>query len=213
MADSAEGEVLMVSLRETRGTRAARKDRSGGSIPAILYGHGEETVSLSVSADSVTTAIRHGAKVVTLSGAVSESVFIRDVQWDSFGAEVLHLDFTRVSADELIQAAVALEVRGVAPGTREGGVVSIQVHELQVECTVASLMDKLVLNINSLNLGDSITVDQLELPEGAKVLADPSLVIVQCVEPAVEVEESATVAEGAEPEIIGRKEGPDEEGA
>ena len=65
-------EVLQVKVRETRGTREARRMRAAGQVPAVLYGHGEATVSLSVPADQIDAALRHGAHVVELQGAVKE---------------------------------------------------------------------------------------------------------------------------------------------
>ena len=66
------------------------------SAPAILYGHGEACVNLALAEDEVKTLVRHGARVVDLEGAVNEKAFVRDLQWDTFGVEVLHLDLTRV---------------------------------------------------------------------------------------------------------------------
>ena len=104
-------EALKVELREKRGKRKARQLRRGGAIPAILYGHGQESVSLTVPREAFVTALRHGTRLVDLQGAVSESALIRDLQWDTFGVDVLHIDFARVSADERITVTVAVELR------------------------------------------------------------------------------------------------------
>ena len=109
-------EVLEVQIRDSRGTRNARRLRQAGSVPAVLYGHGQETVNLSVSSEQFVAAIRHGSRVVALAGAVDQTALIRDVQWDTFGIEVLHVDFARVSASELVTTMVQVELRGEAPG-------------------------------------------------------------------------------------------------
>lgn len=200
-------EVLNVSKRETRGTSRARRLRASGVIPAVLYGHGQESLSLSVPADEIQSVIRHGSHIVDLKGAVSESALIREVQWDPFGMNVLHIDLTRVKAGELVELTVPVELRGDAPGVKQGGIVKQQLHKIDISCPVTSVPDKLVVSVNELGLSESITAAQLELPEGGKLVTDPDAVVVQCEEAAPEVEvEEAAPGEAAEPEVIGRKE-------
>ena len=143
-------EVLNVAVREECGTRAVRRIRNAGHIPAVLYGHGQPNVNLSIPAKDVTTAIRHGSKLVDLQGGVNESALIRVVQWDAFGVDVLHLDLTRVSAGETVQVSVAVELRGEAPGARAGGLVEHLIHELEIECPVTAIPDKFELSVNDL---------------------------------------------------------------
>lgn len=204
-------EVLSVSLREGRGTRQARKLRGDGQVPAVLYGHGQPTVSIAVPADQVQTAIRHGSHLVELQGALTQSALIRDVQWDTYGVEVLHVDFTRVEAGESVEVTVPVDLRGEAPGAREGGIINHVLHEVTIECPVSSMIDKIEVNINSLHLNDAVLAGQLPLPEGAKLLDDPEGVVVQCVEAAPTAEEEAVPGEAAEPELIGRKAEEEEE--
>jgi large subunit ribosomal protein L25 len=205
-------EVVHVEVRSSRGTSQARRLRAHGKTPAVLYGHGEETVSLSIPSDEVSALLRHGGRVVELTGAVSGNALVREVQWDAFGAQVLHLDLTRVSRGETIETTILVELRGDAPGTHEGGVVQHFVHEVEIQCPVLSLPERLRVNINHLQLGQQITIADLEVPQGVTVLADPTTVVVQCTEAAEEVEVEA-MAESAEPEVIGRKElGEEEEG-
>jgi large subunit ribosomal protein L25 len=204
-------EVLNVEVRKDAGSRHAKRLRNSGSIPAVLYGHGEQTVSLAVPREQFTTALRHGSRLVDLKGGVNESALIRDLQWDTFGTGVLHIDFARVSADERIEVTVPVELRGQAPGVRQGGIVQHLVHEIEIECLATAIPEKIQLNVNHLELGGSVTVGQLELPAGVKLMSDPEAIAVQCVEPAVEEEAEAGATEGAEPEIIGRKAEAEEE--
>lgn len=203
---------LNVQLRETRGKRNARRLRNSGSIPAVLYGHGQETMALAISAEGMDDLMRHGTRLVNLVGAVREQAFLREVQWDTWGTHVLHVDFTRISEHEKVQVEVAVELRGEAPGVKQGGVVSQHLHELEIECEVASIPEKLFVRVNRLNLGDKILVKDLELPPTVSVLADADLIVVECTEPTEEAEMEAA-AEGAEPELIGRKAEEEEEAA
>jgi large subunit ribosomal protein L25 len=204
-------DVLQVEVRETRGTRHARRMRRAGRIPAILYGHGEENVSLAIPADQVAAILRHGGKVVALQGDVTDSALIRDVQWDTLGMSVLHLDLARVSAEERVETRVPLELRGEAPGTHDGGIVEHMLHEIEIECPVAAIPDKITIRINHLQLNEQITADQVQLPEGARLLTDPGAVVVQCTQP-LAVAEPQFAGEAQEPEVIGRKAEAEEEG-
>jgi len=196
--------TLHVELRQSRGTRNARRLRRAGRVPAVLYGHGKETISLAISAEELEAVLRHGARLVRLTGAVDEQAFIRELQWDTWGSRVLHVDFTRVSEHERVRVEVPLELRGEAPGLKAGGVIKHVLHQVEIECEATSIPEKLYVNINQLQLGQQITVGQLDLPPTVQVLAEPDELVVECHEPVEVAEEVAAPAEG-EPEVIGRK--------
>jgi len=198
-------ELLAVQLRETRGKRNNRRLRKSGSVPGVLYGHGRQNVCLSVPAEALDHLIHHRSRLVNLTGELNEPAFIREVQWDTWGMHILHVDFTRVSEDEKVEVQLPVELRGEAPGVKEGGVVEQLIHEVQLECPAGSVPDRLSLNINHLKLGESIAVAGLELPPGAAVLGTVEAVVVQCVEPAEEVEMEVAEAEAGEPEVIGER--------
>jgi large subunit ribosomal protein L25 len=199
-------EVLNVKLRNTRGKRHARRLRAEGAIPAVLYGHGEKTVSLQLAADEVTSVLRHGGHVVDLAGAVKDKALVKLVQWDTYGLEVLHLDLARVSEHEKVRVRVAVELRGEAAGIREGGVVDQFIHELEIECPAVAIPDKLAINVNDLHLGKSLSVADISVPPEVRILADPANVVVDCHEPKAEVEVAPVEVTSAEPEVIGRAE-------
>ncbi len=196
-------ESLKVDIRNSRGKREARRLRSAGNVPAILYGHGEANHSLTVNGDALSSAVRHGARVVDLTGAVSEKALIRALQWDIYGIEVLHVDFARVSEHERIEVKVNVELRGHAAGVKDGGVVEHLVHDVEIECEALSIPDKLELNVNDLQKGSQLLASDLQLPPGVVLISDPETVLVHCVE--ARVDEGETPAVVAEPEIIGRK--------
>lgn len=208
-------ESLQVQVREKTGTRPMRRLRQGGLVPAILYGHGEKNVNLQIPAAQVEHAVRHGARLVDLNGDVSETALIRQVQWDAFGLEVLHLDLSRVSADETVEIVLPIEMKGAAPGVREGGLVEHVKHEARILCPVVSLPERLEININGLHLNQSLTLANVTLPPGASIVGDLDDIVVHCVKPKDLTEEAAGPAEPGEPEVIGRKkeegEGEDEE--
>jgi len=201
-------EILHIEKRETRGKRFAKRMRKIGKIPGVLYGHGKETVSLAINTDELDASIRHGARLVELQGDMKESAFVKQIQWDAFGTKVLHVDLTRVEAGDSVEISLTVELRGVAPGTKQGGTIEHQLHELAVRCPVAAIPESVSLNINNLELDQTITAGDIELPSGTELLTAASTVVVSCSEPTVregEAEEETAPSSDFEPEVIGRK--------
>jgi large subunit ribosomal protein L25 len=209
-------ESLNVLRREKLGGGNNRRLRKTGQIPAVLYGHGEASVALAIESSAIMSVIRHGHKLVKLQGDLSEGAFIKAVQWDVFGKDLIHIDLLRVSETELVTTTVTIELKGTAVGLSEGGIIEFVLHELEIECPAASVPEKLIVNVNDLHLDQAIHARDVQLPAGAKVLDDPDLVVVHCIAPHV-VEEVAAGAPAepgaAEPELIRKEKPAEEEGA
>ena len=206
----AEIVLLQTETREGRGTRRSEKLRKLGKVPAVVYGHKEKTLSVSVGHDVLLSAVRHGARIVDvqLDGKV-EKAQIMELQWDYLGKDVLHVDFKRVSADERITITVPVELKGIAPGIAAGGLLDQPLHTLRIECPVLAVPDTIKVNINELQIDSAVHVRDLKLPEGVKVLDEGDAIVVQIKTPAADADADA---EGtAEPEIItARKKAEDE---
>ncbi len=203
----AESVVLDAQERTTKGTREARRLRKQGKVPAVVYGHGEGTVSVTLPADQLSKAIRQGARVIDLKqGEKVQKALIRELQWDPFGQEILHADFARVSADERILLDVRVELRGTAPGVTAGGVLVQQIHNLHVECSVINVPESIRVNVGDMQMDQIMHVRDLVLPEGVTVKNDPDAIVAQITQKVVEGETpAAPAAEQAEPELIGKK--------
>ena len=206
----AEIVLLQTETREGRGTRLSEKLRKLGKVPAVVYGHKEKTLSVSVGHDVLLSAVRHGARIVEVDlGGKVEKAQIMELQWDYLGKDVLHVDFKRVSADERITITVPVELKGIAPGIAAGGLLDQPLHTLRIECPVLAVPDTIKVNINELAIDTAIHVRELKLPEGVKVLDEGDAIVVQVKTPAADAD-----AEGegtAEPEIItARKKAEDE---
>lgn len=201
---------LTVAIRDTHGKRRNRRMRENGMIPAVLYGHQKEAVSLAVKADELDAAIRHGNRFVSLSGGINEKALIKYCHWNTWGTQVLHVDFTRASEHELIQVTLPVELHGEAPGVKEGGVVKQVLHELKLECEAADVPEKIDVNINHLEFNQVLTVADLVLPKGGRSLIDETQIVVSCAAQ-VEVSEEEGEAGENEPEVIGRKKAEGEE--
>jgi large subunit ribosomal protein L25 len=209
----AESVVFVTQNREGRGSQKARQLRRQGRIPAVVYGHKEATLSVSLSGEELTKAVRHGARVVDLqTDGKLQKALIKEIQWDHIGHEILHVDFERVGADERITVTVPVQLRGIAPGATGGGVLDQPLHTLLVECPAISVPDSIRVPIGELQLGAAIHVRDLTLPEGVKVMTDPDAIVVHITTPIAEPEAApAPAAEGTEPEIIGRQKPAEEE--
>ena len=202
-------ETLNVKIRKSRGTSHARRERRNGRIPAILYGHGQDSASLSLGKEELEALIRHGTRIVDLVGDVSDKALLREVQWDPFGLSVLHVDLTRVSATERVEVTLPIELRGEAPGSREGGIVEQQLHEATISCRAEAIPERLEVSVKALGLGESLLASAIGLPPGAELVTSPDELVVQCNAPLAMPEEAAEElvgGEGVEPEIIRRKE-------
>ncbi|MCA9230239.1 MAG: 50S ribosomal protein L25 [Planctomycetales bacterium] len=205
-------EVLEVAVREQHGKLRNRRLRIGGKLPAVLYGHGEKPVSLSISSDQLSASLRHGAKVVELKGAAKGQALLQAIQWDTFHQHVLHVDLLRVDAKDRVTIEVEVVLRGEAPGTREGGLLEHLLHQVEIETSPNSIPENLVANVNDLHLGDAVKVSDLEgLPAGATYVGDADQPVAQCIEQtAPEEEEAAAEGLAVEPELIGKKEDEEE---
>jgi large subunit ribosomal protein L25 len=197
-------ETLNVVVREETGSSATKKLRSQGFIPANLYGHGQENANISIPADEWESAIRLGAKVVSLSGAVVDTALINEVQWDVFGILAIHVDLIRVSADERIETTVKVELRGDAVGAQSGGIVNHVLHEIAISCLAISVPDVVSYNVKDLELGGTVVASDLPLPEGTLLLTPPGDVVATCAE-VIELDEESGIAGIGEPEVIGQK--------
>ena len=204
-------EALKVVKRNELGSRSSRRLRTTGQVPAVLYGHGQENVNLSLTEAELETAIRAGHKGVDLAGALQEKALIRQVQWDAIGLHVLHIDLTRVSATERVAVRVAVQLKGEAVGINNGGMMEQALFELEVEALASAIPDRLVVDISHLDLGDSLLAEAVELPAGVVLAGSPQTLVAQCVAKGIEADEDEMGVDigGAEPEVIGRK--PDEE--
>jgi large subunit ribosomal protein L25 len=208
MADAVKIQAEARDPQKNKGTgsRVARRLRAQGRIPAIIYGHKQAVVPISLSRDSVWEMIKKSTHLAELVlGDTTEIALVREVQWDHLGKEILHLDFGRVSADETIETEVRIDVRGIAPGIAEGGVLEQLVHSVRVTCRANAIPDAIKIDVNNLHLNEAVHVKDLTgLPEGVKIVdADEDLLLVHVTSRAAAAEPAPSEAEApVQPEVI-----------
>jgi large subunit ribosomal protein L25 len=199
---------LAAAKRTQRGSTACRRMRREGRIPGVVYGHQQEPISFEVTWESLAPVLKAGTRVVDLDvdGHVEKAMF-RDIQWDTFGMAVRHIDLLRIDPNERVEVQVPIVLKGIAAGVLSGGILDHHLHNVTLECLAIQIPDGISVKIAELQIGQAIHVSELELPANTVVKNEPETVVVQ-VKQALETEEPS--AEGAEagpaqPEIVGRK--------
>lgn len=196
---------LVVTLRAEKGSAECRRLRWKGIVPGNLYGHNDPPTPVSIGADALTPVLQSGAKVVDveLNGKVDKAV-VREIQWDVFGKAIQHFDLLRVDPNERVNVTVPLELKGTAPGVLMGGVLEQPMHSIVIDCLAYQIPDTIPVRIGSLELGKSIHVSDLVLPEGSHAHAAADAIVVHVVQAKL-VEEVPTTASPVEPEMVGKK--------
>ena len=183
----AESEILRAKKREARGTKACRRLRAAGQIPAIVYGHEQEPVAVQVAAEDLDRALRRRSRMFDIRlGRKKESVLLRDIQHDALGDEVIHADFVRVAMDEAIAIEVPITLKGKPRA--EHAVLQQTLASLEVECLPSDIPEEILVPVGDLEVGQSISVADLTMPEGVKVLADAETIVAALTLAAIEEE-------------------------
>ena len=204
---------LKLTSRSATGTAACRRLRAQNLVPAVVYGHGEEPLAVSISEHDLGMLLTHGARLLDVTlNKKSQKLLIKEVQHDHLGIKIVHVDLVRVSLDEKIHLTIPIELRGaVDAASHGGGVVEQHLSEIDVECLASNIPETIQVPVGKLALGDSVRVKDLSLEQGVNVLSDPEILVVSVKIVAAEVAaEEEAVAEGAAPEegpeVIGRTE-------
>src|SRR5215212_8059659 len=164
--------------RAALGSRANKRLRDTGKVPGVVYGHKEAVVPVALPKKELVNHLNKGAHVFDLSlDGKSEKVLVKEVQYDHLGIEVIHVDFARVSLDEKVEITVPLELKGTPKGEADGGVLQQIVAELEIECVVTDIPDKILHNVSEMAIDDVLHIKDLKLPPGAKALQDEDLIV------------------------------------
>jgi large subunit ribosomal protein L25 len=208
--------LLKAEIREQTGSGQAAKIRKQGRIPAIVYGHKEEPVAISLDAHNLVEGLHHGHRVMDVQiGKKQQKMIIKALQYDHLGRDIIHVDLMRVDVTETIRVAVPIELKGTAKGTHEGGVVEMHTNRLEIECKVTDIPEVIVVSVKEIGLGDTLHASDVELPSGVKLASAPSTLLVTCsLVAAAKSTEELEAEMPAAPEVIGEvKEEAGEEGA
>lgn len=207
--------TLSVQRREQTGKEQNKKIRAQGSIPAVVYGAGQEPLAIQVEDRALGRLIRSAGENAVfrleLSGTdQSRHAMIRDLQHDPTTGRLLHVDFQRVVMDQAIRVSVPIETEGTPLGVKnEGGILDFVTREVEIECLPGDIPGHLVIDVSELHIGQHLEAGALKLPEGVALMEAEDRVIVSLSAPrlavAAETEEETLLEQAPEePEVIGR---------
>jgi len=140
-------------------------------------------------------------------GKKPQKVIVKDLQYDHLGKDIIHADLMRVDITETITVTVPIELKGIAKGTEEGGIIEGHTDHLEIECQVTDIPESIVVSVKDMNVGDALHARDIELPDGLKRVSDPEMLMVTCsllaaAKTTEQLEEEAPVA----PEVISEAE-------
>ena len=198
--------------REFFGKNEARRVRSKGQLPAILYGKEIENVPLTLNKKDIFTILKSETGENTIFKVAIDSkkidTMIKDFQLDPVTDEILHVDLIHIAMDKEIRVTVSFNLAGEAVGVKsEGGFVDFITREVEIECLPGNIPESIDIDITELHLNQSLKIGDIVPPEGVKIIDDPNAVIVLIGMPARE--EEAVVEEVEEEEIISKEEEPE----
>jgi len=207
--------TVKAEARESVGKNAARRIRSEGRVPAILYGPKTKNIPLVLSKQDIFSILKSERGENTIFKVAFDSkkknVMIKDYQLDVISDELLHVDLIEIAMREVIEVTVQIVLTGEAVGVKsEGGFVDFQNREVEIKCLPKDIPDQIKVDISDLHLNQSIKIEDLEPPENVEFITDPKTVIAHVMLPEEEeIEEEEIeeelIAEGEEPEVIGEE--------
>ena len=197
--------LLKAEIREHTGSKAVKKVRRQGRIPAIVYGHKQEPVAVSLDAHNFVEGLHHGHRLMDVQiDKKKEKIIVKDLQYDYLGKNIIHADLMRVSITEMVKVTVPVELKGTAQGTHEGGIVEGHLDHLEIECKVTDIPEIIVVPVKDMQVGDALHAGEIVLPDGIKLAGSPETLVVTChVVTAAKTTEELEEEEQAAPEVIG----------
>ena len=188
---------IQVDARDTKRKRDAKRLRRNGKIPGVLYGPTTQAVALEFDKREFTSRVAglEGSHLVRLkseSSALADKVaLVKDMQFHPIYGDVIHADLYEVDLTATIQVRVPLRFVGKAAGVTRGGILQPIVREIEVECLPMDIPEFFNVDVSALDIGDSVHVEDLTMPEGVTAVSEPDLALVAVVTPTVEEEPTA----------------------
>lgn len=210
-----EMKSLKVEMREQGGSKVAARLRASGKVPAVVYGHRKDPVSVSLDAHEFLEELHHGRRLFTAELPEGKQVLLlKDLQYDYLGSKVIHADLIRVDLSERVTVKVPLELRGQAKGSAHGGILDELMDHLEIECPVVEIPASIPVVVRDLDIGDTISAGQIPLPANCTLKTDPRALVINCHEVLeVVTTETLTAEAPTAPEVITERAPKEEEGA
>ncbi|SEC26260.1 50S ribosomal protein L25 [Paenibacillus sp. GP183] len=169
------------SIQLLNRTGKVKQLRAQGQVPAVVYSGRMDNEHVAVEEKLIRAALKsnpHAILEVVLPSKKKHPVLIHQVQKDSLSGKLLHIDFLQINMKEKLDTPVAVHYSGESVGTKEGGILQIEMHEVMVRCMPNKLPSSLDIDISKLNIGDKLLVSDLEVSKDVEILTDPEAVLV-----------------------------------
>lgn len=205
---------LSAKGRAGQGKGDNRKLRATGFIPAVVYGHGEETRSVAVNAHELELLFKrvHVENTIIDLDVEGEKkpikALVREVQTHPARGNVVHVDFYQIHAGEMVHIQIPLSFIGTPVGVKNGGIIQHTMDELDVRVSADNIPERIEVDVSQMDIGDSIHVEDLKVPAGIEVLDGPDRSVCSVTPPQagiVDTPVEAVEAAPSEPEVIRRK--------
>jgi large subunit ribosomal protein L25 len=187
---AADTNKLELTARDPEGSRTARRLRREGRVPGVIYGHGDAPQHFSVDGRILRNTLAHSGAIlqVTLDGGAETPVLVKDIQRHPVRGEAVHVDLLRVNMDEKIHTTVTVELVGgdEAPGVVQGGVLSQETREINIEALPGDIPESIEHDVSNLQINDTVTLGQITPPQGVTVLDEDETVIASVTPPTLE---------------------------
>jgi len=199
--------LLKAEIREESGSKRVAKLRKAGRLPAVMYGHGKEAVSISLDQHSFVKELYNGHRLFEVDASGNKQMaLVKALQYDHLGKYMIHVDLMRVDMAERVTVSVSLELRGTAVGAQSGGIIESNLAELEVECAVSDIPESIQVAIKDIDVGDSIHAGEIELPAGMTLKTPSDALVLSChVVAAAKSTEELEEEQTAAPEVITEK--------
>ena len=200
---------IALERREETGKSFNRKLRQQGRAPGVVYGSGKEPVAVTFDPMVLESKLKSShAGINTLfdlrgdASLQDRTVMVKELQREPVMGNVVHADFFEIDMLERLHVLVPVHLSGSAPGLLEGGVIEHALRDVELACLPNAIPDELIVDVSELELGHSLHVSDIVLPEGVELVSDSELSVVSVLLPKVieeEVVEPEEGEEGAEP--------------
>lgn len=203
--------TLEAKTREHTGSKASARVRKEGRVPAIVYGHGQDPVAISLDAHDFSQGLHHGHRLMDIAiDGKAQKTLVKDLQYDHLGRDIVHADLMRVDITESIHVTVPIEVKG----TVEEGLMETHADRIEVECLAGKIPDDIVISVKGMGVGDIIHAGDVALPDGVSLVSPTDTILVTCHSiTAAPTTEEIEEEEPTAPEVISERKPPEEEGS
>lgn len=173
---------LHASRRDETGKGVARRLRRAGRIPAVVYGKDMDPIPLSLDeqeAVNLFQSIPVANTVLQLDIGDGETLrtLVREIQTHPFRPDIIHVDFMRLRQGVAVELNVPFAFSGTPEGTRAGGRLDVVLYEAHVRCTPAKIPESIQIDVSGLDIGESLRLGDIALPDGIELLANPKTIV------------------------------------